>query len=118
LRLIASLFLATHPDKRLNRGALKKIFATLALCLGLTASPVMAAPLTKLTVMLEWFVNPDHAPLIVAQEKGYFKAEGLEVSIVAPADPNDSPKLVAAGKADLAVDYQPHLYLQASQGLP
>ncbi len=103
---------------------MKKVLAAIALCLGLTttltfsAAPAVAAPLTKLTVMLEWFVNPDHAPLIVAQEKGYFKAEGLEVSIVAPADPNDSPKLVAAGKADLAVDYQPHLYLQAAQGLP
>ncbi len=33
----------------------------------------------KLTVMLDWFVNPDHAPLIDAQEKGYFKAAGLNV---------------------------------------
>ena len=72
----------------------------------------------KLTIMLDWFVNPDHAPLIVAQEKGYFKSTGLKVKMIAPADPNDPPKLVAAGKVDLAVSYQPQLHVQVSEGLP
>ena len=72
----------------------------------------------KLTIMLDWFVNPDHAPLIVAQENGYFKSTGLEVKMIAPADPNDPPKLVAAGKVDLAVSYQPQLHVQVSEGLP
>ena len=72
----------------------------------------------KLTIMLDWFVNPDHAPLIVAQEKGYFKSTGLKVEMIAPADPNDPPKLVAAGKVDLAVSYQPQLHVQVSEGLP
>ena len=71
-----------------------------------------------LTVMLDWFVNPDHAPLIVAQQKGYFDEAGLEVEFIAPADPNDPPKLVAAGKADIAVSYQPQLHLHVAQGLP
>ena len=30
---------------------------------------------TKMTVLLDWFINPDHAPLIVAKEKGYFKEQ-------------------------------------------
>ncbi|MAI11141.1 MAG: ABC transporter ATP-binding protein [Rhodospirillaceae bacterium TMED167] len=72
----------------------------------------------NLTVILDWFVNPDHAPLIVAQEKGYFNAAGLKVKLIAPADPNDPPKLVAAGKAELAVSYQPQLHVQVSEGLP
>lgn len=80
------------------------------------ASPVIAQ--NKLTVLLDWFVNPDHAPLIVAQEKGFFKAAGLEVELIAPADPSLPPKLVAAGKADLAVSYQPQLHVQVGQGLP
>ena len=82
----------------------------------LTASPVLAAD--KMTVLLDWFVNPDHGPLIVAQEKGYFADQGLEVDIVAPADPSDPPKLVAAGQADLAISYQPQLHLQVAEGLP
>jgi putative hydroxymethylpyrimidine transport system substrate-binding protein len=72
----------------------------------------------KLTLMLDWFVNPDHAPLVVALQRGYFADAGLDVELIAPADPNDPPKLVAAGQADLAVSYQPQLHLQAAQGLP
>ena len=72
----------------------------------------------KLTVMLDWFVNPDHAALVVAQEKGYFAAQNLEVELQTPADPNDPPKLAAAGKVDLAVTYQPQLMIHLSAGLP
>ena len=82
----------------------------------LAAAPAHAND--KLTVMLDWLVNPDHAALVVAQEKGYFAEAGLDVDLVAPADPNDPPKLVAAGKADLAVDYQPQLQMQVGEGLP
>ncbi|HRO15972.1 MAG TPA: ABC transporter substrate-binding protein [Paracoccus sp. (in: a-proteobacteria)] len=80
------------------------------------ATPAAAAD--KMTLMLDWFVNPDHAPIVLAQEKGFFADAGLEVEIVAPADPADPPKLVAAGRADLAVTYQPQLHLQVHEGLP
>ncbi len=72
----------------------------------------------KLTLLLDWFVNPDHAPIIVADKRGYFAERGLEVEIIAPADPNDPPKLVAAGQADIAISYQPQLHIQKDQGLP
>lgn len=72
----------------------------------------------KVTLLLDWFVNPDHAPLLVAQQLGYFQEAGLDVELVAPADPNDPPKLVAAGKADLCLGYQPQLQMQVNQGLP
>ncbi|SEP62594.1 ABC transporter substrate-binding protein [Thalassovita taeanensis] len=71
----------------------------------------------KLSIMLDWFVNPDHGPIIVAQSRGYFAEAGLEVDIIAPADPSDPPKMAAAGKVDLAVGYQPQLYLQHAAGL-
>ncbi|MEO1494819.1 MAG: ABC transporter substrate-binding protein [Pseudomonadota bacterium] len=89
--------------------------ATLFLAL-LLAVPAQAAD--KMTLILDWFVNPDHGPIIVAEEKGYFADQGLEVEVIAPADPADPPKLVAAGKADLAVSYQPQLHLQIHEGLP
>jgi putative hydroxymethylpyrimidine transport system substrate-binding protein len=90
---------------------------TLAAVLGLgLAAPAAAAE--KLTLLLDWFVNPDHAPIIVADELGYFDRAGLDVEIVAPADPNDPPKLVAAGDADVAISYQPQLHIQVDQGLP
>jgi putative hydroxymethylpyrimidine transport system substrate-binding protein len=77
-----------------------------------------AAALQKLTVILDWFPNPDHAPLFVAQQQGYFAKQGLEVEFIGPASPSDPPKLVAAGKADIAITYQPQLLLDVQQGLP
>ena len=91
---------------------------TLALALGLLLLAPTAQAADKLTVILDWFVNPDHGPLIVAREKGFFAAEDLEVELIAPADPNDPPKLVAAKQADIAVSYQPQLHLQVHEGLP
>lgn len=72
----------------------------------------------KISLMLDWFVNPDHAAIIVAQQKGYFAAQNLEVEIIEPADPSMPPKLVAADKVDLAINYQPQLQLQIAEGLP
>lgn len=77
-----------------------------------------AAKAEKLTVLLDWFVNPDHATLIIAEKKGFFAEAGLEVEMIEPANPNDPPRLVAAGRADLAVSYQPQLHIQVDQGLP
>ena len=82
----------------------------------LMSAPVQAAD--KVTLLLDWFVNPDHGPVIIAQEKGYFAEQGLDVDIIAPADPADPPKLVAAGKADIAISYQPQLHLQVAEGMP
>ncbi len=89
--------------------------ALLGLALLTAAQPARAE---KLTVILDWFINPDHGPLVVALEKGFFAEAGLEVELVEPADPNDPPKLVAAGKAPLAVSYQPQLHMHAAAGLP
>lgn len=90
--------------------------AALALALILAAAPAAAAD--RLTLLLDWFVNPDHAPLVVARERGFFAEAGLDVELIAPADPNDPPKLVAAGKADVGVSYQPQLHLHVEAGLP
>ncbi len=92
-------------------------FGLLLLGLALVLAPP-GAKAEKLTLLLDWFLNPDHGPIVVAQEKGFFAAEGLEVKLIEPADPNDPPKLVAAGKADLAISYQPQLHILAAAGLP
>ncbi|MCR9087881.1 MAG: ABC transporter substrate-binding protein [Rhodobacteraceae bacterium] len=86
----------------------------------LLALPAQAQEQTidKMTLILDWFVNPDHGPILVAQERGYFADVGLEVEVIAPADPADPPKMVAAGRADLAISYQPQLHLQVAEGLP
>ena len=95
---------------------MKRAALLLLTLLALPINPAWSAD--KLTVLLDWFVNPDHAPLYVALEKGFFAARGLEVELIAPSNPNDPPKLVAAGKADIAVSYQHQHQMQVDQGLP
>ena len=97
------------------RGRMRRVALAVVFALSLIAP---AAAADRLTLILDWFVNPDHGPIIVAQENGYFAEQGLEVEIVPPADPSDPPKLVAAGKAELAISYQPQLHLQVHEGLP
>jgi putative hydroxymethylpyrimidine transport system substrate-binding protein len=102
---------------------IKALRAVLLLLMTLTVLTAWAgepprADLQKLTVMLDWFVNPDHAALVVAQEKGFFAAQGLNVELQTPADPNDPPKLAAAGKVALAVSYQPQVHIHVNAGLP
>lgn len=87
----------------------------------LIASAVLATSASaneKLTLMLDWYINPDHAPIMVAEQIGAFSAQGLDVQIIPPSDPALPPRLVAAKQADLAITYQPQIHFFADQGLP
>lgn len=95
-----------------------KAWRACALGAALALAPLSAHAQDKLTLILDWFVNPNHGPIVIAEELGYFEAAGLEVEVIAPSDPSLPPKIVAAGEADLAVSYQPQLHLQAAEGLP
>ncbi len=96
--------------------SIKKLLMMSLLSLGI-ATPVFAAQ-DKLTLMLDWFVNPNHGPIVIAEQKGIFKQLGLEVEIQEPSDPTLPPKLVAAGKIDMAITYQPNFIIDLAEGLP
>jgi len=84
------------------------------------AAPALARAATAqpFTVLLDWFVNPDHAPLFAAKYCGAFARAGLDVNLIAPTDPSLPPQLLAAGHADAALSYQAQLYLLVEAGLP
>ena len=69
------------------------------------------------TVMLDWFPNADHAALYAALAQGDFRAVGLDVKLVAPSQADEPLKLLAAGKLDMAISYEPELLLARDQGL-
>jgi putative hydroxymethylpyrimidine transport system substrate-binding protein len=71
----------------------------------------------KLSLDLDFYPNPDHAGIYMAQEEGFFEEAGLEVAISAPTDPAAPLKDVAAGRADLAITYEPEVALAHEQGL-
>ena len=52
----------------------------------LIAQAQHSQPLVPIKIGLEWFLNPDHLPLVVALKEGYFADAGLDVSLVEPAD--------------------------------
>ena len=66
---------------------------------------------------LDFYVNPDHAGVFMAKERGYFERAGLDVQPRVPSDPAAPIKEVAAGSADLAISYEPEVYLAHEQGL-
>ncbi len=74
--------------------------------------------LPLVTLALEWFLNPDHLPFIVAKEQGFFREEGLDLSIIVPTVPEESLELVARGKADFGVGEQTNLIKARGHGWP
>ncbi len=79
---------------------------------------VVTAPATEpFTVMLDWFPNADHAALYSAIAHGDFRAVGLDVKPVVPSETAEPLKLLAAGKVELAISYEPELLLARDQGL-
>jgi len=69
------------------------------------------------TLDLDWYVNPDHAGIYSALDQSYFKQAGLDVRPQVPSDPSAPIKEVAAGRADLAVSYEPEVLLAQDKGL-
>lgn len=108
---------------RLRPGrALAAVSIALALALALTAcgtqQNVISAPSAKrFTVMLDWFPNADHAALYAAIAHGDFHAVGLDVEPITPAETAEPLKLLAAGKVDMAISYEPELLLARDEGL-
>jgi putative hydroxymethylpyrimidine transport system substrate-binding protein len=72
----------------------------------------------NLDLVLDWFPNPDHVAIYEAKSKGYFGQVGLDVKPHVPSDPASPIKQVAAGRADLAISYEPEVLLAREQGLP
>ena len=96
----------------------KTLILTLLTATATLFSLTAQAEAKKVSLMLDWFVNPNHGPIVIAQQRGYFEEQGLKVDIQEPADPSMPPKLVAAGNMDLAITYQPNLIIDVAEGLP
>ena len=71
----------------------------------------------QLSLTLDFYPNPDHAGIYMAQKLGYFEEAGLDVSINAPSDPSAPIKQVAAGQSDLGISYEPEVALAHDKGL-
>ena len=72
----------------------------------------------RLKVGLEWFLNPDHVPFLVAEELGYFAEAGLEVELVEPQEHLDAIEAIQSGELDVAITEPLHLVEDRAEGHP
>ena len=97
---------------------MKKNLAALAVII-LTAALASCAPAkpTDVKLMLDWVPNTNHTGLFVAQEKGYFKDNGLNVTIIQPGEVYPE-QAVASGAADFGVSFQEQITISRAQNPP
>jgi putative hydroxymethylpyrimidine transport system substrate-binding protein len=73
-------------------------------------------PREPFTVILDYLPNADHAGIYAAQAKGLYAQAGLDVKLVVPPDASAPLKLLRAGRADVAISYEPELLLARDAG--
>jgi putative hydroxymethylpyrimidine transport system substrate-binding protein len=103
--------------KTVSAAAVVLAAAGLAAC-GEKKEAVTPASTQSLTLMLDYFPNADHVGIYRALDEGDFKAAGLDVHVQPPSDPSLPLKLLASGKADVAISYEPELMLARDKGEP
>ena len=72
----------------------------------------------RVRLVLDYLPNPDHAGIYTAISEGDFRRAGLDVQPIVPSDPSAPLKLLASGRADVAISYEPELLLARDRGLP
>jgi putative hydroxymethylpyrimidine transport system substrate-binding protein len=95
--------------------AIAALVTGLAAC-GEKSEPTGSPARERVTLMLDFFPNADHAGIYEAQESGEFARAGLDVKIEVPGDPSAPLKLLEAGKTDLAISYEPEVFLARDKG--
>jgi putative hydroxymethylpyrimidine transport system substrate-binding protein len=100
---------------------LSVLVCLLAIAGGVTAcgerkEPTGTPRVERLRLMLDYLPNADHAGIYAAQAQGDFARAGLRVDLQTPSDPAAPLKLLAAGRVDLAISYEPELLLARDKG--
>ncbi len=104
------------PRRVLLAAAALALCATALAACGSKQDTLSAAGARPFPVMLDFFPNADHAALYSAIAHGDFRAVGLDVQPQAPADPSEPLKLLAAGRVQMAISYEPELLLARDAG--
>ena len=95
--------------------ALALVLAAIALVSIACSSEEEAVPVK---LALDWYPNANHLGLFIAQQKGYFEDEGLDVTMYTPSDPSTVLQTVASGSDNFGMNYQPDVILARNEGVP
>jgi len=91
---------------------LQRLAAGLALLLAVPA----ALAQEKMQLQLNWFQLADHAPIYLAMKKGYFKEEGIDLTVLRGSGSADSAKKIDLGQADVGISDAPTVLTAISKG--
>jgi NitT/TauT family transport system substrate-binding protein len=72
----------------------------------------------KIRVQLDWVAEPEHGGLYQAQARGFFREEGLDVTLIPGGPGAFVMPSVATGKADIGQSDSTNTLLQQAEGLP
>src|SRR3954471_2179943 len=75
-------------------------------------------PLAKITVQLDWVAEPEHGGLYQAQARGFFRDEGLDVTLIPGGPGAQVLPSVATGRADIAQNESTGTLLAQTEGVP
>lgn len=108
---------------RSNRIFTIAMFSLAALCTGIvsgcrTRQPETSGGLVAIRVQLDWYPQPEHGGFFAAQLLGYYKAEGLDVTLLPLPQYGSVAQLVASGKADFGLGSSDQILEWNSNGLP
>ena len=70
----------------------------------------------RLRLCLEWFLNPDHVPFLVGQQRGWFRDAGIDLELVEPQAHVDAADALARGDIDVAITEPIHLVQDRAAG--
>jgi NitT/TauT family transport system substrate-binding protein len=94
------------------------IVCALALAGCRATQPPTSAGLTPIRLQLDWYPQPEHGGFFAAQLLGYYKAEGLDVTLLPLPQYGSVAQLVASGKADIGLGSSDQILEWNSNGLP
>ncbi len=70
----------------------------------------------KTRLILDWLPNPNHVPLYVGLEKGFFREEGIELDIQKMQDQGGGISYLTSGQADLLINHMPAALKASARG--
>ncbi|KTD21422.1 thiamine biosynthesis protein NMT-1 [Legionella lansingensis] len=73
---------------------------------------------SRTTLLLNWYANPYHTPIFVAQALGFYQDEGIKLAILEPNDPSDVTEIVGLGRVDFGVKAMIHTMAARAKGYP
>lgn len=99
-------------------GAVAALAVVLAGCGGSSTPSGGGAPLAKVTLALDWTPNTNHTGIYVAQQKGWYRAQGIDLQLLPYSSSVAPEQLVATGKADFAISFPEAVTADRALGQP